>query len=110
VPREKIAPASLTPGQLARRWGVSADRVRGLLRAGLLPGAFTIPSAGKYGETTKIPMATVIDVEMSWQMPIEAGHRQRHRRADRGRGSGGLKHFAKLIGPAESFAGSGGDA
>ena len=38
---------ALSVGQLARRWGLGADRVRRLVESGLLPGAFKVPSAGK---------------------------------------------------------------
>lgn len=54
---------TLTIGQLAKRWGVSAARIRQLVEAGQLPGAFQIPSAGRYGAVTKIPLAIVMEVE-----------------------------------------------
>src|SRR4051794_10652702 len=88
---------ALTTGQLARRWGVGVDRVRQLVLGGLLPGAFTIPSAGRYGATVKIPLATVLQLETEgWAIVPrgeKAGPKPRRRRSDSGPA---LKHFPKL--------------
>lgn len=66
MPRENTEPQMLTVGQLAKRWGVGADRIRKLIDAGFLPGTFRIPAAGRYGETTKIPLRIITDVEQQW--------------------------------------------
>ena len=72
--RNQTPSQSLSVGQLARRWGVSADRVRRLIDAGHLPGAFTIPSAGRYGATLKIPLVAVIQAETEdWPSCRRAG-------------------------------------
>lgn len=66
MPRSRIQCEALTPGQLARRWGLAVDRVRQLIETGRLPGAFKVPAAGRYGEVVKIPLATVIHAEKDW--------------------------------------------
>lgn len=98
MPRSTTTCQTLTVGQLARRWGISADRVRQLVRAGKLPGAFVIPSAGRYGETIKIPLDTILKVETEeWaivsQPGKQAGPKPSRRRDDSGPA---LKHFPKL--------------
>lgn len=45
---------ALSVGQLARRWGVGAERIRRLVESGMLPGSFKVPSAGRYGEAVRI--------------------------------------------------------
>ena len=57
MPRPKTKPEAFTIGQLAQHWAVGKDRVQSLVLAGRIPGAFTIPSSGRYGETVKIPLA-----------------------------------------------------
>jgi hypothetical protein len=66
MPRAKTQSEALTIGQLARRWSVSVSRVRTLVDKGELPGTFEIPSAGRYGATTKIPLAVVHAAEQRW--------------------------------------------
>jgi hypothetical protein len=66
MPRPKTKLEVLTPGQLARRWGLGIDRVRRLIQTGRLPGAFKVPSAGRYGETVRIPLAAVLQAEKEW--------------------------------------------
>ena len=110
MPRSPSQPQTLTVGQLARRWGVSVDRVRGLVEGGHLPGAFTIPSAGRYGATLKIPLATVIQVEAEdWAVvpQPQAGPKPGRRRGDAGPA---LKHFPKLATSPEPVSGSRVDA
>jgi hypothetical protein len=103
MPRTETTCQALTIGQLARRWGVSADRVRKLVLGGQLPGAFVIPSAGRYGETLKVPLATVIRVEtQDWAVAPQgerAGPKPPRRRGDSGPA---LKHLkpAPTPGPA----------
>jgi hypothetical protein len=60
MPRPRTQLEALTPGQLARRWGLGVDRVRQLIQEGELPGAFRVPSAGRYGEAIRVPLATVV--------------------------------------------------
>ena len=64
---------ALSIGQLARRWGLGPDRIRRLIESGSLPGAFKIPSAGKYGAAIRIPRSTVVQAEQKWTLPE---HRQ----------------------------------
>jgi hypothetical protein len=47
--RERQQRNSFSVGQLADRWGVSVERVRALIRQGLLPGSFRIPLSGRSG-------------------------------------------------------------
>lgn len=60
---------ALSIGQLARRWGLGADRVRRLVDNGLLPGSFRVPSAGKYGEAIRIPLSVILQAEKDWATP-----------------------------------------
>jgi hypothetical protein len=87
---------TLSVGQLARRWGVSVDRVRQMVAGGLLAGSFTIPSAGRYGTTLRIPLDTVLRAEEDWAVvPQPAKARPKPRR--HGDDSGpALRHFPKL--------------
>ena len=62
---------TLTVGQLAKRWGVAPKRVAELIRNGSLKGTFAIPSSGRFGKTTKIPLATVMEAEKTWQVRTE---------------------------------------
>jgi hypothetical protein len=98
MPRTVTSCQALTVGQLARRWGVSVDRVRQLVRAGHLPGAFTIPSAGRYGATVKVPLDTVLRVETEdWAVlpraRAQAGPKPGRRGGDAGPA---LRHFPNL--------------
>jgi hypothetical protein len=68
MPRARIQPTALSLGQLAERWSVSPDRVRALVESGKLPGAFRIPSAGKYGATVKVPLSVIEAVEQQWAL------------------------------------------
>ena len=111
MPRSQTECQTLTVGQLARRWGVSAARIRKLVESGLLPGSFTIPSAGRYGATLKIPLATVIQVETEDWAVVPQGNRPRPKPRRGGRDSGpALKHFPKLAASPEPASGSPADA
>lgn len=99
MPRPQTQLEALTLGQLARRWGVSAARVRVLVESGRLPGAFRIPSVGCYGETIKIPLAGVVEIERQWAINGNSGATQRPRAARRTSGSPKLKHFPELNRP-----------
>jgi hypothetical protein len=109
-PRPRAQSQTLTIGQLARRWGVSVDRVRKLVQGGRLPGAFAIPSAGRYGATVKVPLATVLQLETEdWAVVPDkqrAWPKPSRRRDDSGPA---LKHFPKLASPGPA-AGSRADA
>jgi hypothetical protein len=98
VPRAPTPCQALTIGQLARRWSISPERVRQLALGGDLPGAFRIPSAGRYGETIKIPLATVVRLETEeWAVAPEkrkAGLKSRRRGSDSGPA---LRHFPGLV-------------
>ena len=95
--RNQTPSQSLSVGQLARRWGVSADRVRRLIDAGHLPGAFTIPSAGRYGATLKIPLVAVIQAETEdWAVLPEGGKRGPRTPRTRGESGPALRHFPQL--------------
>jgi hypothetical protein len=97
MPRPSSQTEALTIGQLARRWGVSAARVRSLVSSGQLPGAFTIPSAGRYGATVKVPLATVIQLEtQDWSVvPENQGARPKPPRRKDDSGPA-FRHFPKL--------------
>jgi hypothetical protein len=110
VPRGATACEALTVGQLARRWGVSAHRVRQLALGGRLPGAFVMPSAGRYGDTLKIPLATVVRLETGdWALaPAGAQTGPGPRRRAGGDGPA-LRHFPGLDvtpGPAPGSRGA----
>ena len=85
---------TLSVGQVAKRWGVATERIRQLLAAGELDGAFSIPSAGRYREAVKIPIAVVEAAEKRWQLmpaqPIENCRPRRKQVSD------ALKHFPEL--------------
>jgi hypothetical protein len=111
--RTQTSCMALTVGQLARRWGVSADRVRQLIRSGHLPGVFTIPSAGRYGATVKVLLASVVRLETEgWALTPEAKGRVRTKASTRSDKSGpAFRHFLKLrASPEQPASGSGGGA
>lgn len=95
MPRPRTQLEALTAGQLAKRWGISTDRARSLVESGQIPGAFRIPSVGRYGETIKIPLAAVLERELAWGIVPKGGEPRRkpRRRHD---GSPPLKHFPEL--------------
>jgi hypothetical protein len=86
---------ALSPGQLAKRWGLGVDRVRQLVTSGHIPGAFRIPAAGRYGETIKIPLAAVLEREQEWAIASKDGEPRRKRRQQPD-GSPALRHFPEL--------------
>ena len=99
MPREKTQSTALTLGQLAERWSVSPDRVRALVESGKLPGAFRIPSAGRYGATIKVPLSVVEAVEQEWALSPAASLGQSVASSRRlGNGRVVLKHFPQLNG------------
>ncbi len=98
MPRKPTNCQAVTIGQLAKRWGISRDHVRQLLSDGCLPGVFTIPSAGRYGAVTKIPLASVVQAETEdWAAAREKTPRARPRPSRRGDDPGpAFRHFPKL--------------
>jgi hypothetical protein len=111
MPRSRLTCEALSIGQLAKRWGVSANRIRGLVEAGQLPGAFKVPSVGRYGAAVKIPLATVVQAEQDWAVVLEdeaALRRKRHSR--RGGSPPALKHFPELMSNPEPAGECHGDA
>ncbi len=108
MPRPQTQCEALSVGQLAKRWGVSTDRIWQLIRAGHLPEAFTIPSAGRYGETTKIPLRAVVGAEEAWLVADDPRHQERPQRRSRAASGAPLKHFPELsptpVHDAESHA------
>jgi hypothetical protein len=95
--RQKTECGALSVGQLARRWGLGVSRVRDLVENGLLPGAFRIPSAGKFGEAVRIPLGTIQRAEEEWGIGEQHGAQQRRLPPRSGGGSvAALRHFPEL--------------
>jgi hypothetical protein len=110
MPRRPSTLEALSPGQLARRWGLGVDRVRQLVVSGHLPGAFKVPAAGRYGEALRVPLAAILKAEQDWSIvPVGIGMLPKRR----GRRNGSppmLKHFPELATRPEPDAESrGGD-
>lgn len=83
MPKQLTRGDALTRGQLARRWGVCLGRVRQLIEAGLLPGVFEIPPAGKFGKVVKVPMNSILAAEKKWKItPVGDGTHADGSRAD----------------------------
>ena len=96
MPRQQTQLATLTPGQLARRWGVSVARVRVLVETGRIPGTFRIPAVGRYGETVKIPIASILQKEQEWAIAPADCDSPRRRPSRRNGSTPKLKHFPEL--------------
>ena len=95
----------MTVGQVATRWGVSRDRVQSLLNDGELCDAFVIPSSGRFGETLKIPLETVLEAETRWAFNGNGRTEKRKRPLRRNNGSKpNLKNFPELNAPPEQDA------
>ena len=110
MPRARISCEALSPGQLARRWGLAVDRVRRLIESGRLPGAFKVPAAGRYGEAIRIPLASIVQAEQEWAIG-PTGDSTPHPKPRRRRGNSPptLKHFPELaIRPVPDAASHGG--
>lgn len=95
--RQNQTPESFSVGQLAKRWGVSPDRVRRLIDAGHIPTAFRIPSAGRFGTTLKIPRTVIEQLETDWQVSPEQPHRRRNPTS-----ALALRHLTAIIDHSES--------
>mgnify|MGYP001825995877 CR=1 FL=1 len=93
--RAKTQRDALSVGQLASRWAVSVERIKRLVQTGQLPGAFKVPSAGKFGEAVRIPLSTVLQAEENWAI---AGHGEERTRlrARRRNDSRKLVNFPEL--------------
>jgi hypothetical protein len=99
-PRTKLEALSI--GQLAHRWGVGPDRVRGLVESGKLPGAFRIPSVGRFGAAIKVPLATVLQVEQDWAVvPRDASSRRHRETRQRANSMAMLQHLPELMASPE---------
>lgn len=98
MPRAPTPCQTLTVGQLAKRWGISRDHVRQLIEGGHLGGVFSIPSAGRYGSVTKIPLDSVLQAETdNWAVTPKKPERARPKSSRRRDDSGpAFRHFPKL--------------
>lgn len=109
--RPKIHCETLTIGQLARRWGIGRDHARGLVDHNAIRGAFTIPSAGRYGEAVRIPLESVLLAEKEWaKSPQDHPFVKRPRWTQENGHSPKLKHFPELQAEPEDDAELPGDA
>lgn len=104
APKKMIIP-SLSSGQLAKRWAVGVDRVKQLIDEGQLPGAFRLPSSGRYGEVVRIPMDSVEAVEDEWAVNAKRKARRRRRKS-----TSSLENFPELNQPHEHDGRSPSDA
>lgn len=105
MPRQRTERSAMTIGQLAKHWGVGRDRVDGLIADGQLLGVFAIPSTGRYGETVKIPLASVVEAEARWVVDDNGKTEKRKRPPRRNNGSKpNLKNFPELNRPPEQDA------
>lgn len=86
--------SALSIGQLAKRWGISADRVRRLIDSGALPEAFKLPSAGRYGSAIRIPLAAIVKAESRWRMSERSSTGAPRRGGTRSPAA--LRHFEEL--------------
>jgi hypothetical protein len=98
MPRPQAQCQTLTLGQLAKRWGISRDHVRQLIEDGHLGGVFRVPSAGRYGAVTKIPLDSVLKAETeNWAVTLKKPERARPRSSRRKDEPGpAFRHFPKL--------------
>ncbi len=101
--KERETFKSLSVGQLARRWRISVDRLRCLVEAGQIE-AFQIPSAGRYGESTRILVRSIRRAERIWAI-LPAGQQPRRRHAARRPTRDVLRHFPELTVTVEPVAG-----
>ncbi len=103
MPRHKTGIAAVSVGQLAERWAVAENRIRELIDTGQLTGAFKIPSAGRYGETIKIPLDSILEAEREWAV-IPSAAKSSPRRQRRPQKDAAFKHFPELIDDQEPAA------
>jgi hypothetical protein len=102
MPRPKTQCETLTIGQLAKRWGIGRDHVRKLTDLRVIPGTFTIPAAGRYGEAVRIPLSSVLLAEQDWaKSPQDYRSANPLQRRQRNGHSPKLKHFPELLNESE---------
>lgn len=87
--------SAVSLGQLAKRWGIGVDRVRSLVESGGLPGAFRVPSAGRYSCTVRVPLASIELAESTWAIEPSGVCAPRQTRSSPARASA-LRHFPEL--------------
>ncbi len=88
---------SISVGRLAKRWGIGTERVQAMIRSGLIPGAFSMPSCGRFGQTIRIPLARIYEVEARWRLsPQETKLRQKSPQRQ-SEGGGSSSHFPELM-------------
>ena len=100
MPTSEKSPQVLSVGQLANRWKVSPDRIRGLINSGHIPDVFQIPSAGRFGTTLKIPLSVVRQLEADW-----AVHPMKRKKRRSANPDPELRHLTGLMTDPESDAG-----
>ena len=66
----KFPKESVSVQAASRMLGVSSKRIHDLCNAGHLP-AIRIPSAGRYQETLRIPLAALQEVIQRWTQPVQ---------------------------------------
>jgi hypothetical protein len=105
MPRPKTQCEALTVGQLAKRWGIGREYARDLADQEEILEAFTIPSAGCHGRTTRIPLAAVLTAQQHWANHPEDNPllKRRQRRQPNGH-CPNLRHFPELNTEAEDAA------
>jgi hypothetical protein len=102
MPRKRTRKSALSIGQVATLWGISRERVVRLIDAEELTGAFRIPSAGRFRETTRIPIASALEAEAKWAINGNGNHPKAKRPARKRNGvNPDLKHFPELNDPPE---------
>lgn len=90
--------SDLSIGQVAKRLGFGRVHVLALVEAGKFPGAYRIPSAGRYGSAIRIPASAVEAAIKQWEVaparrgtPVQRIPPERERRV-------ALKHFPQFQG------------
>lgn len=83
-------------GQLAKRWGVSVQRIKQLIDAGKIPGTFVIPSAGRFGSALRIPVDSVVQAEQDWLVFPRIDRPRRVSSNDNAASTPSLKFFPEL--------------
>ena len=86
----------LSIGQLARRWGVSPERIKQLIAAGKLGGSFKVPSAGRYGAAIRIPMDHIRLAERQWLISATAKSQPRTESISQVHPHRAVDHFPEL--------------
>lgn len=103
MPRPQSPSTSLTIGQLAKRWSVAESRIRELIDAGFIAGVFRIPAAGRYRETLKIPLDSIVEAERDWAVVPATSGLTRSRKSPPS-ATAAFRHFPELIDDQEPAA------